>query len=215
MKSILYLCILFHLVVSEEAEWAFPIIRVTNSTTQIIDNMEGKIQHYKSGESIVPPYLFDVLFKTEKYNGKNNVYMEAVRNQLCDFSNRNDQADCRYVPIHPFGFFCPCCSSAWGDYNVIPPPPFLNEKLTEIYYKAIPNSMYVLRDNLYLGYRKFNTNSTYEEMYYHRSTDKPIFVTGNKCSLNDREGISVLIPYKAIDVSDVSKIQNVINYMTL
>lgn len=215
MKSIIYLCILFHLVASEEGEWAFPVIRITNSSTLIIDNMEGKMKYYNIGDSIVPEYLMNILMNKTKYNGDDNTYYESRYNMLCDTHESFVDENCRYIPIPTFGYFCPCCEILWEDFNVIPKPPFLNENLVEIYFHVYPNSMYVLRDNLYLGSRKFDTNSTYEEIYYHRTTDKPIFVTGNKCSIEGKEGVNLFIPYKSIDVTDVKKIQDVMNYMTL
>lgn len=215
MKNIIYLCLVFHFVLSEELEDAFPIIRIDNSSTLLIDNLEGKFQYYNVGDSIVPDYLWNLLITKKKYNGDTDIYLESHYNVLCDDKKSIVTEDCRYIPIKPFGYFCPCCETLWEDFNVIPKPPFLNESITEIYFHVSPNTMYVLRDDLYLGTRRLDVNTTREEIYYHRSTDKPIFLTGNKCSINGKEGVNLFIPYTEIDVSDVKKIQNVINYMTL
>ena len=128
----------------------------------------------------------------KKINGNDPSGNEIEMSYLCEYED--ERSFCRYFHFKGIGHICKCCAPMFAPWDAVPKP-LHDQSATKFYYASMePNTIYKSAQSAqWMGGDRRVVE--YE--------DKLLFVTGDSCTVDGKDGVSIVLPEREFD-SDIA-----------
>lgn len=160
-------------------------------------------------QSVLTDDIKTMLFESSYFDTHDSFFNDFRDIELCT----DDRIDwCRFGRISGFGYVCPCCVPKYKNDKItldsIPSPGFVSDDIKQYFYEQTNNALYrSVKSAIYTGNSRLaSTKFDYDDEY--------LFVTGNKCTKDGEDGVSILIPERAFDEKKGIEYRQILNMIT-